>query len=160
MPSGLLSPLPFQKGSGTIPPVEDMDCPSQVKLGNQKEKAVMKWMKGFLVLAMGVAMGLAVTGCGSDDDKDPLIGTWKLESYNGQPIPATISMTLTFNENGTVQAVVTEGGNTSSDLSTWSATGGILTVVSNGNTETMPYSISGNVLTLTESGTVLTLKKQ
>lgn len=121
----------------------------------------MKWMKKSLVLALAVAMGLAAAGCGGDDDdKDPLIGKWKLDAFDGQPVPAGFSLVLTFRDNGMAESVLTENGATTTEVATWSADGGTLTITSATDLDVVPYSISGNTLTLIDSEGVITLKRQ
>lgn len=121
----------------------------------------MKWMKGLLVLVLAGAMGMAAAGCGGDDDdQDPLIAKWRLESYNGQPVPAGISLTLTFRGNGTVEATETFNGQSETTVSTWSAANGVLTVTTEGETDTTPYAIVGSTLTLVYKGDVLMLTRQ
>ena len=122
----------------------------------------MKWMKYFLVLAMGLAMGFGTAGCSSDDDGggDSLVGSWRAATFNGQAMPAGIALTLTFRDNGTVDSASTINGVTEMETATWSEANGIITVVSADGTEQVPYSISGNTLTISDSEGVFTLERQ
>lgn len=120
----------------------------------------MKWI---LILAVGVAMGLAVTGCGGgggDDNDDPLVGTWKATAFNGQALPAGISMTISLKDNGTFTANSLINGVANADTGTWSAANGVLTTVSGGEADSVPYSVSGDTLTFGTAGEVFTAKRQ
>ncbi len=123
----------------------------------------MKWMKWFVVLAVGLAMGLGAIGCGGDDDDgsgDPLVGTWSATAFNGQPMPDTVSVTIIFRDDGTCQETTVLGGEVETAHATWSAANGTLTIVSEDGTDSSPYSVSGNTLTLTSDGDVITLARQ
>jgi len=123
----------------------------------------MKWMNGFLVLAVGMAVGLGSTGCGgSDDDGDgnPLVGTWEAVSLNGQPIPEGMSVVMTFHDDGTAEATTIIGGQVESYAAVWSTSDGILTVTSPTETDTIPYTISGDTLTILDDGDTVVLNRQ
>ncbi len=121
----------------------------------------MKWMQWILVLALAAGMGLAGLGFDSDSssDRDPLVGTWTAQSFNGQELPDNISLTITFQSNGEVISTTTIDGMTETDTGTWSADNGVVTVVSDGETDTTPYSISGRTLTLGPPGEVFVLTR-
>ncbi len=127
-----------------------------------KEKSIMKWMKWFLVMMVGLAVGLGMVGCSSDDDgnDDPLVGTWSATSFNGQPMPANTSVTVTFRDDGTAQGTTTFGAETDSFSGTWSAANGIITIVDEDGAENTPYSISGNTLTITDPEGSFTLTRK
>lgn len=117
----------------------------------------MKWMKWFLILALGACVALGTAGCGSDDDEgagDELVGTWNATSYNGQAITSPVSVVVTLRSDGTATAITNTGFGTETMQGTWSAENGALTVTTGGETTTGSYSISGNTLTLvSEEGT-------
>lgn len=117
----------------------------------------MKWMKWILVLAMGAAMCLGTVGCGGSDDDDPLVGTWRATEFNGQALPATISMTVTFNDNGTFAATSTINGEVENDSGTWSTDGSTLTIVDEEETTTSGYTVEGDTLTITDEEGSFTL---
>lgn len=122
----------------------------------------MKWMQWVLVLALGAGMGLAGLGCDSDSssDRDPLVGTWRAQTYNGQELGDTVSLVVTFRNNGTLETISTIEGVTETDTGTWSADNGVITVVSDGETDRAPYSINGDTLTMGGPGEVFVLKKR
>ncbi len=121
----------------------------------------MKWMQWMLVLALTAGMELAGLGCDSDSssDRDPLVGTWTAQSFNGQELPDNISLTITFQSNGEVISTTTIDGMTETDTGTWSADNGVITVVSDGEPDTIPYFISGRTLTLGPPGEVFVLTR-
>ena len=93
-----------------------------------------------------------VTVSCSDDDNDidnDLVGSWEMTESDEEYEYKT---TITFNSNGTgvVVSVETYEGETDTynDNFTWGTEGDQLTVVLDGQTETITYSISGNKLTL------------
>ena len=123
----------------------------------------MKWMKWFLVLAVGMGVALGTVGCEDDDDDDggnPLVGTWKATAFNGQALDDSISVVVTFRSNGTASTTYSIGGETDSSEGTWSADGGTLTVTADGETESAAYSISGSTLTIADEQGTFTLRKQ
>lgn len=122
-------------------------------------------MKWFLMLAVGITMGLGIAGCGGGDDGNvnPLIGTWRLESFNNLTIPANVSEVMIFRNNGTVESSRTVDGEidiTSLKLATWSESNGVITMTTDTETTTVPYSISGNTLTLLDPKGTMILKRQ
>lgn len=122
----------------------------------------MKWMKWFLVLAVGMGVALSTVGCSDDDDDDgnPLVGTWRATTFNGQAIDPGVSVVVSFRSDGTASTTYSIGGETDTSVGTWSADGGTLTVTSEGDTDSAAYSISGNTLTISSSDGTFTLKKQ
>ena len=120
----------------------------------------MKWMKWILVLTMGVAMCLGVAGCGGGGDDDPLVGNWRATAFNGQALPATISMDLTFRDDGSFTGTSTINGVVESGSGTWSADGGTLTTVDEEGTETSGYTVEGDTLTITDEEGAFTLARQ
>lgn len=122
----------------------------------------MKWMKWFLILAVGVGVALGAAGCSDDDDDDgnPLVGTWRATSFNGQALDPSISVVITFRSNGTASSTYTIGGETATSEGTWSAENGTLTVTSDGDADSAAYSISGSTLTIADEEGTFTLRKQ
>lgn len=125
----------------------------------------MKWMKWFLVLAVGVGVAVATVGCDDDDDdqgsNNSLVGTWKATHYDGQPIPAgTVALTMTFRSDGSFNATTVLGGAAENVNGTWSAANGILTTTTPDGTDRISYSVSGNTLTLSDPEGAFTLKRQ
>ena len=121
----------------------------------------MKWMKWFLILVVGITVGLAAAGCGSSDDNDdPLVGTWRATTYNGQPMPTGISMTMTLSDNGTFSATTAVGADVETETGTWSAANGVLTTASDGETDDVPYSVSGDTLTFGTPGDIFTATRE
>ncbi len=121
----------------------------------------MKGMKWFLVLAIGIAMGLSATGCGGGGgDDDPLVGTWEATAFNGQALPAGISMTMTLQDDGTYTATTVINGAPEIEAGTWSAANGVLTTVFGGETDTAPYGVDGDTLTIGIEGDVITAERQ
>lgn len=118
----------------------------------------MKWMKWFLILAVGAGVALGAAGCSDDDDDDgnPLVGTWRATSFNGQALDPSIAVLVTFRSNGTASTTV--NGDTTEG--TWSAANGTLTVTSDGDTDSAAYSISGDTLTIADEQGTFTLRKQ
>ena len=124
----------------------------------------MKWMKWFLILVVGAGVALGTVGCSDDDDDDgggnPLVGTWKATSFNGQALDDSISVVVTFRSNGTASTTYSMGGETDTSEGTWSTEGGTLTVTSDGETDSAAYSISGDTLTISDEEGTFTLRKQ
>ena len=123
----------------------------------------MKCMKWLQVLALGVAMGLAAVGCGGGDDDgsgDPLVGTWVGTAFNGQALPAGISMTVTLRDNGTATGTTMINGVPDSYSGTWSASGGTLSITDADGTESLGYTVEGDTLTLTDATGAFTLQRQ
>ena len=120
----------------------------------------MKWMRWILVLAMGAAMCLGTVGCGGSDDDDPLVGTWRATEFNGQALPATIGMTVTFSDNGSFTGTTTINGVVETESGTWSADGGTLTIVDEDGTDTSGYTVEGDTLTITDEEGAFTLVRQ
>ncbi|MDD2241363.1 MAG: lipocalin family protein [Kiritimatiellae bacterium] len=117
----------------------------------------MKWMQWILVLALGAGIGLAGLGCDSDSsssDRDPLVGTWRAQTFNGQTLGDTVSLVVTFRNNGSLEMITTIEGNAETDTGTWSADDGVITVVSDGETDRTPYSVDGDTLTMGDPGEV------
>ena len=121
----------------------------------------MKGMKWIGILALMVAVGLAATGCSdSDSGGDGLEGTWKATTFNGVPLPATVSITITLSGNGSYIGYITEEGITVTEVATWSTSGNTLITTYGGETETVTYAQSGNTLTLSDSDGVFTMTRQ
>ena len=111
----------------------------------------MKMLKWLLMAGMVTSMCLALAGCSdSDDDRDPLVATWSLQSVGGQPVEPGLSGRLVFNGNGTFSYELTMNGNVvDSDRGTWSADGGVLTTTdASGETERISYSVVDRTLTI------------
>ncbi len=121
----------------------------------------MKWMKWIGVLAVLLAMGLATSGCGGGDDGGGGIeGTWKADTFGGQPMPAGVSMTITFSDNGTYAGTTTYNGVSAVETGTWSTSGNQLITVHEGETENVTYVLSGNTLTVSDPEGVFVLQRQ
>ena len=125
----------------------------------------MKWMKWFLILAVGAGVVLGIVGCSDDDDDDggggnPLVGTWKATSFNGQALDDSISVVVTLRSDGTASSTYSLGGATETLNGTWNTDGGTLNVTTDGETESAAYSVSGDTLTITDEEGTFTLKKQ
>ena len=90
----------------------------------------MKTSRWIPALLLGLAVALCATGCKDDDKKsDPLVGTWKAQTFNGQPIGNDVSLKISFRDNGTYTATTVVYGNTEVETGTWSAANGILTTI-------------------------------
>lgn len=123
----------------------------------------MKWLKWFLVLVVGMGVALGTVGCEDDDDDgggNPLVGTWKATTFNGQQLDDSISVVVTFRSDGTATTTYTIAGQSDSSQGTWSAENGVLTVTADGETDSANYSISGSTLTISDEEGTFTLKKQ
>ena len=124
----------------------------------------MKWMNVFLVLAVGMAIGLGSAGCGGGDDDgggSGIEGSWKAESFNGSAMPDNVSLVLTFRDNGTLETISTVNGVVEKETGTWSEAGGVLTVVSaDRSVDRVPYSVSGNTLTMSDPEGVFVMKRR
>ena len=124
----------------------------------------MKWMKWFLILLVGAGVALGTVGCSDDDDDggggNPLVGTWKATSYNGQALDSSISVVATFRSDGTATTTMNIGGEVDTADGTWSAENGTLTVTSDGETDSASYSISGNTLTISDEQGTFTMARQ
>ncbi len=145
-----------------LPSMEDVGFSEQPQ-HDLKEGSAMKRMQGFLVLALGVVLGLGATGCGGDDDNGgshSLTGTWEATAFNGVPLPADIGMTITLRDNGTATGSSNIQGATETYDGTWSATGGTLTITGADGTESMGYTVEGNTLTVTDENGAITLRRQ
>jgi hypothetical protein len=120
----------------------------------------MKWMRWVLVLAVGAAIALGAGGC-SDSDRggDPIVGIWRMQTFNGQPMPddpMLLSLVITFRDDGTFDRTLIDQGDVLDDGGTWSVDNGVLTIISDVSgqvTDRGPYTISGDTLTFTDSET-------
>ncbi|HOO21464.1 MAG TPA: lipocalin family protein [Kiritimatiellia bacterium] len=122
----------------------------------------MKWMQWMLALALAAGMGLAGLGCDDDDsssDRDPLVGTWTAQSFNGQELPDNVSLTITFRSNGEYVSTTTIDGMSETESGTWSAENGVLTTVSGGETDTIAYALNRDTLTVSDDGETFVLTR-
>jgi len=113
-----------------------------------------------LVLLIGL---VSVTGCkDDDDDENPLVGTWKMQSEDGEVLPAGASVTLVLSGDNTYKVTMTFEGVTEVETGSYSVAGSVLTVnPSDDEPDAMTYVLSGNTLTLTGSeGEILVFNKQ
>jgi len=122
----------------------------------------MKWIKWFGVLAIIVAMGLSVSGCGGGDSGGGggIEGSWKATSFNGLPLPSGVALSLTLSDNGTYSATTTYEGVTATEVGTWSTSGNQLITVHEGETESVTYTLSGNTMVLSDPEGVFTMTRQ
>lgn len=120
----------------------------------------MKAMKWILLAGMVAALMVAVLGC-SSDDKDPLVGTWRLQSAGGRPLTDAESMTVVLRSNGTYSSTTMVHGNVAdAEAGTWSAANGIFTITPEGERPTqVPYILSGNTLTIGSGRDQLVFRK-
>ena len=123
----------------------------------------MKWMKWFLVLAVGAGLAFCTVGCEEDEEEgggNPLVGTWHAVSFNGQALDAGTSVVVTFRSDGTATTTYNVAGAADAVQGTWSAENGVLTVTSEGDTESASYAVSGNTLTIADEEGTFTLNRQ
>lgn len=130
-------------------------------------------MKFSSVLATLLVVGLiapGLVGCGGGDSSDPLVGMWTITSLSGTAGGTVITLTasdgqvtgtMTFSDNGTMSGSfsISFMGETDTQIlsGTWSASGNQLTVVEDGESQTITFSISGNTLSLSfpeDDGTI------
>jgi len=120
----------------------------------------MNGKRWLIVLMMALAAGLAFTGCEDDDDDHPLVGTWNTVTVDGDALPTGATITITIRNNGTGEVRWARGDDALIRTFTWSERGGVLTIVQDGDTETVPYVLAGRTLTMTIEGDVWVLNRQ
>lgn len=117
----------------------------------------LKTLKIFLVL---IALVVAVSSCGKDDnptssDGSELVGKWTLTKItltsvgNLELSPKDIGLAVTFDlkSDRSFAATVVDSSGTSVETGTWSVANGKITMKSSdGTSEELPYSVSGNKL--------------
>lgn len=109
---------------------------------------------------------MSMASCSDDDDDEvgnAIVGIW--EGQNSEDEFEIFDVTTTFNENGTGVSSVSLGFEEEAEFLsidfTWSTSGNQLTVVMNGESETVTYTISGNKLSYTdEDGVLIVLTRQ
>lgn len=115
-------------------------------------------LRGITAALFAAMMVLAcMTGCegGGDDNGNPLVGTWRIVSYNGTAAPSGFSYSIKFNSDGT--GTINDNG--SETALTWTSTDTTITVTDPTGPDTVSYSISGDTLTLSGDGDTLVFEK-
>ena len=131
------------------------------------------------LVSICAVLTIVFVGCGGDDDGDDnneWVGTWSLESLDGQNYEAfwaalgfsIVTNSWTFHDDGTWEAQLTlEGVAAVKSMGTYSLSGsnytatGLSDALEGTEADTGTWSREGNHLTITSSdGTVLVLKKQ
>jgi len=137
-------------------------------------------MRRFSRAWIAVAVLVAASACGSDDDStSPVVGasgTWALLSINGAALPTTIgsgtqavsiiASTLTISSNGNYNEVITlrpagaSSNTTFTEIGTWSFSNGRVTF--NDQTDGITYTgdVTGNTLTENTAGFVSVYARQ
>ena len=107
------------------------------------------------LVILSVALIIGIIGCGGDDDDNDWVGTWEIDTVDGQSFEQTFDEELgegeinvsvvnnnwTFNDDGTIEAetqIKIEGGQDGSEITA---------TISQNATGT--YSLSGSTYTLT-----------
>ena len=106
----------------------------------------------------------STTSASSSASATRLVGTWNATSVEGTSLPSGTTSTLTFSDDGTVQANQQAGAAKGSQNTNLTGQykvldGSHLQMIANGNTQDFDYSLNGDTLTLTANGVTTTFQK-
>jgi len=101
---------------------------------------------------------LTMAGCSEDD---PIVGTWKLYSVDGELVGNEVDLSITFTEDGDYTMTAVGEGWDDSESGSYSTAGSTLTVNPAGDDSwTSTFSISGDTMTISDEESVTVLKRQ
>lgn len=138
--------------------------------------------RAFVRFAFAAAAAFPLAGCGGDSgtgpDRASVVGTWNLQTVNGQPLPYVIAQqgadkveltrdSFTFSSSTFTQTTdyrLTQGGQVTTgsdaDAGRYTLNGDAVTVEFNSDGSSATGALAGNTITITDEGIVGVYRRQ